>query len=132
MWPGLCCIVAGFALGAFALDMGRSLRRQNVREDLVGAWMTGAENAPQPNLIYVVAGMFLVAQEFIKRTGEDPRVFKIVLHPEGLRGLGQGAKVIMILGEYRGRRMAEFDDRLAALSADVRYVDLDRMMGVPR
>lgn len=132
MWPGLCCIVAGLALGAFALHTGRSLQRQDVRRDLVEAWMTGAENVPQPNLIYVVAGTFSVAQEFIRRTGEDPRVFKIVLHPESLRGVGRGAKVIMILGEYQGRRMTEFNDWLAEILADVRYVDLDRMTGVQR
>jgi hypothetical protein len=132
MMPGACCMATGLALGVLALLLLRSARLDIVRNDLEGAWMTGAEHIRPPEMIYVIAGTFRAAQMFIRATGEDPMKFKIVLHPENIRNLARGARVVMLLDEYQGRRMREFIDWLAVVRADVRYVDLDQMTGVKR
>lgn len=93
--------------------------------------MTGADRIPPPEVIYVVAGTFRSAQTFIQLTGENPRAFRIVLDPFRLRGI-TGAKVVMILDWYHGSLFQDFVDCLKIIRADVRYVDLDRMMGVER
>lgn len=91
--------------------------------------MSGADRIPPPEIIYVVAGSFQAAQYFIRRTGEDPKVFKIVLHPENLRGLATGARVVVIMNEFEGRRWDDWINWLSYYGASVRYVDLDQMTG---
>lgn len=132
MWPGLCCCVTGLVLGALALSLGGSARRSLRRHDLREAWMAGAERIQPSETVYVVAGAFQTAQYFIRKTGEDPKVFKIVLHWENLRGLVPGSHVIVLTNDLYGSRMNRFTEALAVLRADVRYVDLDQMMGIQR
>jgi hypothetical protein len=73
------------------------------------------------------------ALHYIHLIHKDPREFRIITEPERMMSLPQGVRVIMMGGQpYRREFLAQFDQRLRVLRADVWHVSLDDLLGVRR